>query len=146
MKNKETGGILIMTLVLVIMIMVIMMASSAFISTRYHQTVNQSQREQSYDLAEAGIYYAVWLLNVKGTEPEELTPVTDYPINDPTTHQPVGTFTLTFETSENGSTRTVKVTSVGKHATLTDVDQRVVATLSSTNGSVFKVKTWNQAL
>jgi len=140
------GAILVMMLVFLSLVLIMMIAGARFIALRYHQAANQNQREQAYDAAESGVYYAVWLVNAAGVAPAQLTPITNYQITDSLTHKVVGNFNLSFTTSTQGNKTTVTVTSTGQNTATLPIQQKIIASLESTSGSLYKVIKWDQGI
>jgi len=139
--STPRGSVLLMVLVLLGLLFLMLVAGSRFTNLRYHQTINQSYREQSYSLADSGVYYALWMLNVAELPPG---PVTGHAVQDPVTHQTIGTFDLSFSpASVSGCDTPLTVTSTGKDTSGQGKEQTIVAVLKCTTGQPYKVLSWN---
>ena len=125
-----------MTLVILMVFVIMALATAALISRQFNQIVGQEQEEQAFQISEAGVSYALWLLDNGLVDYKNPQGITDYEVIDETKNpkEVLGTFDLTFETIsfvEPQGPATLKVKSVGEDAVLTKRKQTIEAVLRS---------------
>jgi Tfp pilus assembly protein PilX len=134
-KHAQRGDIVVAMLFFMVAFVVIMIAGSRLTALQFNRTVRQEQVEHTFDIAEAGVYYGQWLLNIVGLDPTTLS-VIQYgatcppcQLTDPVTGKVLGTFRLEFSTSVSGGVTTVSLTSRGINSDTTARQQVIQATL-----------------
>ena len=137
-----------MTLVILVVFLVLMVGTAALISRQFNQIVGQEQEEQAFQIAEAGVNYAVWVFDNNLIDYADPQPVMDYEVTDQTREpaEVLGTFDLTFSTlSQSGTSGpvAVKVVSVGKDAVLINRKQTIEAIISSEDLDTFRIVEWD---
>lgn len=145
-----------MTLVILMVFVVMALATAAIISRQFNQIVGQEQEEQAFQISEAGVDYAVWLLDQGLVDYNSPQGVQDYQVIDETreAREVLGTFDLTFETvrftAPNGPV-TMRVKSVGEDVVLVNRKQTIEAVIQSDSEAdepenkleVFRVIEWD---
>lgn len=136
MRSYAHGGILIITLVILAVFVVMAMAAAALVNRQFHEVAGQEQEEQAFQIAEAGVDYATWLLDQGLVDFANPQPITDYEVTDHTQDPPevLGTFTATFETIQYtppGGPAVMRVVSVGKDTVLVNRTQTIEAVIQS---------------
>lgn len=137
-----------MTLVILGVFLVMAMATVGLISRQFHEIVGQEQEEQAFQIAEAGVNYAAWLMDNGLVSYQSPQPVLGYKVTDETkTPSPeLGTFDLSFQVVTYGGPTgpvSVRVTSVGKDAVLLNRSQTIEAVIESTDLDTFKITLWD---
>ena len=107
MTEGQSGGLLIMTLVIVVMFVVMFVALSGVLNRTYHESVVQANNEIAFQLAEAGLNYGRWRL---AHNPDYLVAETKA-VADPWAGV-LGEYEVSFERA--GSSSVVTVTSEGR--------------------------------
>ncbi len=145
-KIGHSGTITLMTLVLLIMFIIIISAVARFINRQGLETIIQTQENQAFSAADAGIEYTKWLLAANGGNltPQDLLTNTrletkSHPIYD-TSGQILATFDLNFTSFLNNR---LVFTSTGKDKSKADVCQIIDATFTVSN-SVWQTSSWHQ--
>lgn len=136
-----------MTLVILGMFVVMAVGTMALINRQFKEIVGQEQEEQAFQIAEAGVHYALWLLDnglIDYADPQEIE---DYEVTDDTQDPPVviGSFDLEFETESytaGTGPAAVKVTATGKDAVI-NRPQKIEATIYSGDLDDFVVVEWD---
>lgn len=92
----NTGGALLMVLVIVAMLVVMFSASVGVISQELHTSADAEQRERVYRVAESGISHVLFLVGKAGKDITYLSDNDNTPteVKDPVTEQVIGTYTL----------------------------------------------------
>lgn len=146
-SRYASGGVLVLTMVVLGMFLVMAIASAALINRQFNQVVNQEQEEQAFQIADAGVNYAIWLMDQGLVDFNNPAPVSDYEVKDQTETPPVvlGTFDLTFQTIQftPGESVAVRITSVGEDASLTSRRQTIEAVIQSDDLDDFRVVEWD---
>lgn len=109
-NNKQSGGILIMTVIFLMMLTVLFVSLSGITNLQYRQGGLVAQDETAFQIAEAGLNFARWRL---AHDPTNFTPVTRE-VNDQLEGL-LGTYSLTFTAPQTGST-IVQISSLGHTA------------------------------
>jgi Tfp pilus assembly protein PilX len=144
--KRQVGGILVLVLVMSLIFVVLMVGAASLVGNQQRQLVNQEEIEQSFQLAEAGVRYMMWLVNEAGVAPASLESAPVVRTIQDASGQDVGTFELTVTVAQASGTRTVTVTSVGKDAVRPDLKQTIIAILSSTDNQTYSLLSWNHQL
>lgn len=149
--TRSSGSILVMTLVFFLVFVVIMSAWLRFAVRQNNTVVGQEQEEQSFHLSEAGVHYALHLLNNGLCTPQELAasepviqPVVDVSVADAGAE--IGTYELMFEVSTNGGETSAVVRAVGYDVNVFGECQLIEATLQSFAGVLgtrYKIESWD---
>lgn len=144
---KKKGSILLLVLVLMLVFLIIVAAGSRLIAREFRATVDTSEHTQAFHVAESGVTYTLWLLNVAGIDPGSLQPVNKEVKTTPD-GELVGYFATTYETSQADGNDVVEVTSVGTDASREDITETVQATLTApaVPGEIFTVQFWDHEL
>lgn len=134
--QAQRGGVLVITLVILVVFLVMMVATVGLVNRQFHEIVGQEQEEQAFQISEAGVSYALWLLDNDLVDYKSPQGVTDYQVIDETKEpkEVLGTFDLTFETLsfvEPIGPATIKVKSIGEDAVLTKRKQTIEAVIQS---------------
>lgn len=137
-----------MTLVVLGMFLIMMVATAGLISRQFRQIAVQEQEEQAFQIAEAGVNYAVWLMDNNLVDYDSPQPIQNYAVTDETQAPPevLGTFDLNFNVlSYVGQTgpAAVRVVSVGKDAVLLQQTQIIEAVIQSDNLDTFRIVEWD---
>lgn len=103
--SSERGNILLMVLAIVAMIIVMFIGSIGVVSRELHVTVDATQKERAYRIADAGIQYVLFLVGNVGKTPTQLASSPSTGVNgltrtvtDPITNTDIGSYTLTVST------------------------------------------------
>lgn len=92
---RETGGILLVALVLLAVIMIFLSAVSGVIIAQRHALAENIRTTEAFHLADAGFEYLMSLLNSSQCTPQRLVNQTIHQsLTDPETQQPIGTYSL----------------------------------------------------
>ncbi|MCE9642918.1 MAG: hypothetical protein K8Q97_01190 [Candidatus Andersenbacteria bacterium] len=121
-KQKQSGSILIMMVVLVMMIGVMFVSLGGVTNQQYQQGGLTAQDETAFQVAESGLNYARWRLAHNGNDFSSVQNQVYDQLKGV-----LGTYTLTFVPPQNGST-IVQITSVGHTATAPVRDVTLQAT------------------
>lgn len=138
-----------MMLVLLGVTIVMLAGTVSFLSNQFSVGANQEQEERSFQVAEAGAHYALFLLNEGVYTTEELLAMQ-------TTTQPVvdngetrGEFTLTFSSvAGTQSGDAIQVVSSGRDASR-DICQTLVVVIHRTDiffTSPYEITSWDHAV
>lgn len=142
------GGALLMTLVILGVFLIMAAASVGLVNRQFHAIVDQEQEEQAFQVAEAGVNYAVWLMDNGLVDYQDPQPVEGYQVTDQTKDpaEVLGTFDLDLEViSYTASTGPVAVraVSIGKDAVLVGRLQTIEAVIQSDDLDIFRVIEWD---
>lgn len=149
--SASRGSILVMTLVFFIVFLIIMVAWMRFAVVQNNAVVGQEQEEQSFHLSEAGVHYALHLLNNGVCNPQELSdsqPVIQSVVDElaPAAGAIVGTYELTFTVqTTNGETITA-VRAVGYDRNVPGECQLIEARINSFAGVLgqkYEIAAWD---
>lgn len=136
-----------MTLVILGVFMIMMAASAGLINRQFNQVVGQEQEEQAFQIAEAGVSYALWLMDQDLVDFNNPQGITGYEVKDQTVEPPevLGTFDLTFQTIAftPGASVSIRVVAEGEDAVLTTRKQTIEAVIHSDNLDDFRVVEWD---
>lgn len=144
-RREQRGGIMLLTLFILIMFIIILSAFLRFIILQSSLGTKQEQEEQAFEIADAGINYATWLLSdAVGTyTPQQLQDAPPSETQDhPVTNQAgevMGHFSLTFSEATPTS---VFIRSVGVDVVQLDLCQVIEARAQEVNGD-FQIVRWN---
>jgi Tfp pilus assembly protein PilX len=133
----------VMMLVIFSLFVVMLLAGMRLISLQFRQAVDQEQRNQAFQVAEAGVQYSVWLLNEAEVPYGSLTPITDHEVQDPGSGEVIGTFTVEYTTDTSNGPVIVTATSTGQDALRSDFRETVVARLRREASGKFSLLTWH---
>lgn len=110
---------MLLILMLMIVFIVIVSATLRYVVRQSHETVDQEQEEQAFNIADSGVSYVLWLLNPEpdgmAKLPGDIVTITQT-VRDEADNE-IGNFTIdniVADTSE------IKFTSTGKDKVLTD--------------------------
>lgn len=138
---------MVMMLVIFTMFLVFVIATAGLVSRQFHVIVDQEQEEQAFQLADAGVNYAVWLLQNNLVNLASPAGVNDHEITDFTKNpeELIGTFDLSFATQSGAASGPVlvNVTSVGEDAVKKDRKQTIDARLYSADRAAYAIIGWN---
>jgi len=154
--GDQRGGVMLLVLVLLIVFIVMMSATLRYVIRQSHETVDQEQEEQAFNAADAGISYALWLLNPNLHDPDinpfdirqmaqnpHDTVVTNHPVQDDN-GMLIGTFTFDDLNSVQPGHNYMNFRSIGQDAVLTDRCQAIRATLREVvSGEPYVVVSWD---
>lgn len=146
LPRLQRGGALLLSMVLLGAFVVMFIAAATLINRQFHQITQQEQEEQAFQVAEAGVFYALWFIDQDLLDLSNPGNVTDYEVTDPTTDpaEVIGNFDLTFTVRNNevGGPVTVDIVSVGEDAVLSELKQTIRATIHSRDGDDFRIVEW----
>jgi len=133
-----------MLLVLIIMIVFVVMMTYTlrFIVRQSHETINQTQEEQAFGVADSGVSYAYWLLDPAGGNyiPATFPAIIDHVVTDDLGQQ-IGTFSFVDVATGTGF---VQLRSIGKDASLVDKCQSIAIELRQLQaGEPYMITQWN---
>ena len=137
--QKQSGGILIMTVVLLGMFTIMFASLANVTSLQYQQGGLAAQDETAFQIAEAGLNFARWRLS---HEPENFSSITQ-DVTDPLAGV-LGSYTLTFVAPDEGST-VVTISSVGHTANAPVRDVTLEATYGIPSLSQFVILSHSDA-
>lgn len=142
------GGALLMTLVILGVFLIIMAATVRLINRQFHEIVGQEQEEQAFQIAEAGVSYAVWLMDSGLVDYQDPQPVVGYQVTDQTKDpvEVLGTFDLSLDViyyAGPAGPSAVRVTSTGTDAVLVKRTQTIEAVVQSDDLDTFRVIEWD---
>lgn len=136
-----------MTLVILAVFVVMALATTSLISRQFNEIARQEQEEQAFQIAEAGVHYAVWLLDndlIDYTSPQGIS---DYAVTDQTKEPPevLGTFDLEFTVLQHEAKgpAAVKVKATGEDLVLINRRQVIEAVIQSDDLDTFRVVEWD---
>lgn len=91
-----------------------MTAGMRLVTRQFHATVDQEQEEISFEVADAGVHYAFWLVNEANADPASLpATVVVREVTDPNTNKTVGRFFVTFSVTTIGGFYEITASSAG---------------------------------
>lgn len=142
---SERGGILLMVLVLTSMVIVFLVSGVLLSGRQFNATVEQEEEERAFHSAEAGVHYALYLLNSQGSGQDEFSLVEQGSWPQQTVFQKdtgkvIGTYDLQFTLLPDGVPgKGLTVYSLGKdkrgeQCQLIRADLRRVSTLQVAYG------------
>lgn len=136
-----------MTMVILGVFMVMMAGAAGLINRQFNQVVGQEQEEQAFQIAEAGVNYALWLMDQDLVDFNNPQPITNYEITDATVEPPevLGTFDLTFQTIAfaPGASVSIRVVAEGEDLVLKERKQTIEAVIHSDDLDQFRVVEWD---
>jgi Tfp pilus assembly protein PilX len=131
-SSQQRGDILIMTLLLLVTFIVIITAWVQFAARQAHVVADQEQEERAFGAAEAGLRYAMFLLNSDAKEPDELENLAGQEVTGPAGGTAVGTYSLKFD----GGGVPLAVTAIGRSQNVADRCQTIDAIIDSFEGAL----------
>lgn len=134
MKTPENnrGSVLLFVLVFLMVLTTILVATSQWLSRQAKHTVDRAQANQAFALADAGIYYAAWLLDPTGgnTLPSALVNILGREVRRDS-GELIGTYDLTFSDTQATS---VVVRAAGRDTFKQNLCQTVTSILQQDGG------------
>lgn len=145
-RNKKSGSITLIVLLMLIVFVLIFTASIQFIARQSRELTDQEQEEQAFGLADSGVQYTLWLLSPNGgnrtpTDLQSNPPatLTDHAVHD-ADGSALGTFTVTLTSADSGS---LALTSTGYDAVKTNRCQTITARLQRSTTGQYKITQWD---
>ncbi len=140
------GSVMLLVMLMLILFVMIMAASVRFIARQSQQTVLQEQEEQAFEIADAGINYALWLLGEAGGgfTPQEIVAnppasATDHVVRT-ATGGTVGEFDLVFGPA---CSEWVQVRSFGYDQIKTELCQVIDAQINRFASGDLRITRWD---
>lgn len=152
MKVPSAGSILVITLVFFLIFVVIMMAWLRFATLQNHAVVSQEQEEQSFHLSEAGVNWALHVLNSGACTPADLAVYSSEPVIASVVDETVpggdviGTYQLTFNVETIGGETETSVRAIGYDKNVEGECQLIEATIQSFGGVLgtkYRIEAWD---
>lgn len=141
--GAQTGGIMLLVLMLLIVFITIMSATLRYVIRQSHETVDQEQEEQAFNIADSGVSYVLWLLD-PGPTGGQIQPTSVGVINqavyDNIGNQ-IGVFTIDNIVAGTGE---IAFSSIGRDLVLVDRCQVIEVELRQVeSGGQFIVTDWD---
>lgn len=141
--RAQTGGIMLLVLMLLIVSITIMSATLRYVIRQSHETVDQEQEEQAFNIADSGVSYVLWLLDPGLTggqnQPADIG-VINQAVYDNLGNQ-IGVFTIDNVVAGTGE---ISFGSIGRDLTLVDRCQVVKVELRQVEvGGQFILTDWD---